>query len=197
MRLVKNKQMQLEEVDITKIKLDSKSRDDIPKILAGLQHLYSNKEIREQIFKALEKMIPSKVNKDNGRPGMQLWQIFVLGMLRLNLNIDYDRLQSLANQYKNIRQMLGHGSWDKTYYKCQTLKDNLRLFTPEILDEINQMVVMEEIRPGKGPGQSRAHYTRYKNNEGKTIRTYKDSYDRAGKFQGRKLLTGGPEGRVK
>jgi RHS repeat-associated protein len=53
-----------------------------------------------------------------------------------------------------------------------------------------------EVRPGKGPGQSRAEYIRYKNAEGKTIRTYKDSYDRANKFQGRKPLRGGPEGRL-
>jgi hypothetical protein len=38
--------------------------------------------------------------------------------------------------------MLGHGDWtDETEYKLQTLKDNLRLFTPEILDRINQEVV--------------------------------------------------------
>ena len=30
---------------------------------------------------------------------------------------------------------------DKTTYNRQTIKDNLRLFTPEILDEINQLVV--------------------------------------------------------
>jgi RHS repeat-associated protein len=52
-----------------------------------------------------------------------------------------------------------------------------------------------EVRPGKGPGQSRAEYVRIKNEKGKTIKTYKDSYDRANKFQGRKPLRGGPEGR--
>ncbi|MBM9539255.1 ISNCY family transposase, partial [Desulfobulbus alkaliphilus] len=30
---------------------------------------------------------------------------------------------------------------DVKYYNLQTLKDNLRLFTPEILDRINQEVV--------------------------------------------------------
>ncbi len=72
---------------------------------------------------------------------MSLWRILVLGMLRLNLNWDYDRLQSMANDYKSIREMLGHPSWDDHYYELQTLKDNLRLFTPAILDEINQIVV--------------------------------------------------------
>ncbi len=52
-----------------------------------------------------------------------------------------------------------------------------------------------EVRPGKGPGQSRAEYVRYKNSKGEIIKTYKDSYDRANKWQGRKPLRGGPEGR--
>ena len=51
------------------------------------------------------------------------------------------------------------------------------------------------VRPGKGPGQSRAEYVTVKTKDGRTIRTYKDSYDRGNKFQGRKPLRGGPEGR--
>lgn len=38
--------------------------------------------------------------------------------------------------------MLGHGDWsDTTRYERQTLKDNLRLFTTELLDRIHQEVV--------------------------------------------------------
>src|SRR5271168_4001822 len=109
MRVVKNPQMQLGEVDISQIKINAKSRDDIPKILRGLQHIYINTSIREEIFKLLEKMIAPKINKRNGRPGMELWKIFVMGVLRLDLNIDYDRLHHLVNYDKLIRQMLGHG----------------------------------------------------------------------------------------
>lgn len=73
---------------------------------------------------------------------MTQWQILVLGVLRLGLNADYDRIQELANQHKTLRQMLGHSDWAaETYYELQTLKDNLRLFTPQILDRINQEVV--------------------------------------------------------
>lgn len=77
-----------------------------------------------------------------GRPGMHLWQILVLGTLRLNLNCDYDRIHDLANHHLKIRQMLGHGSFgDQPDYGLQTIKDNVSLFTPEILDQINQVVV--------------------------------------------------------
>ena len=38
--------------------------------------------------------------------------------------------------------MLGHSDWsDETHWHVQTLKDNLRLFTPEVLERINQVVV--------------------------------------------------------
>ena len=35
----------------------------------------------------------------------------------------------------------GHGTFDPTSYPYQTLKDNVTLFTPELLDKINQIVV--------------------------------------------------------
>jgi len=51
--------------------LNPKSRDDIPKLLRGLQYIYTSPEIREEVFSALEKMIPEKTNKKSGRPGMR------------------------------------------------------------------------------------------------------------------------------
>lgn len=142
MRAVRNPQMQIGEVDISQIKFDPKSRDDMPKLLKGFQYLYTNLEIRKEIFKILEENILPERNKNNGRPGMDLWRIFVLGVIRLNLNWDYDRLHERSNSHVLIRQMLGHSDfWDKHYYELQTIKDNVRLLTPELLDKINQVVV--------------------------------------------------------
>src|SRR5258708_6569121 len=92
MRIVKNPQMQFGEVDISAIKFNPKSRDDIPQILKGLQFIFTNENARVEIFKILEKNILPKINKNNGRPGMELWKIFVMGVLRLDLNYDYDRV---------------------------------------------------------------------------------------------------------
>lgn len=64
------------------------------------------------------------------------------------------------------------------------------------IEEIGPFRKIIEVRPGRDPGQSRAEYVRIKNATGETIRTYKDSYDRAGNFMGRKPLAGGPEGRA-
>ena len=137
-----NNQLKLGEVDISAIKFDLRSRDDIPKLLLGLQHIYCTAELRKQVFAILRELIPQGVDVENGRPGMYLWRIFVLGTLRLDCNWDYDRLQEMANHHKKIREMLGHGLSDAEYhYSLQTLKDNLSLFTPEVLDKINQVVV--------------------------------------------------------
>src|SRR6202022_2624040 len=104
-----------------------------------LQYIYTNENIRIEIFNMLEKNISPKINKKNGRPGMELWKIFVMGILRLDLNCDYDRLQDLVNHHSVIRQMLGHGAFDEEgNYELQTIKDNVNLLTPELLDEINQ-----------------------------------------------------------
>jgi IS5 family transposase len=141
MRVVQNPQMQIGEVDIAQIKFDPRSRDDIPKILKGLQYLYLNLPLRTQIFHLLETELAPKVNKRNGRPGMELWKILVCGVVRLDLNEDYDRLHELVNHHDTLREMLGHAMFDETNYPYQTLKDNVRLFTPELLDKINQVVV--------------------------------------------------------
>lgn len=142
MRAATKLQLQLGEIDIANIRLDPRSRDDIPQLLRGLQYLYTDKTLRAEIFEILAQLTPKTVSSELGRPGMALWKIFVMGSLRLNLNCDFDRLQELVNNHKTIRQMLGHGlTDDELTYRLQTLKDNVQLFTPGILDEINQVVV--------------------------------------------------------
>lgn len=152
MRNVRTPQMQIGQTDIADIVIDVTSRDDIPMILLGLQHIYTTKPLRKTIFKILEDVIPLKqadnttdivaVDANKGRPGMDQWSILVLGTLRLGLNADYDRIQELANQHRTLRMMLGHGIFttDKDYH-LQTLKDNLKLFTPAIMERINTEVV--------------------------------------------------------
>ena len=72
MRVVQNEQMTIGEVDISRINFDLKSRDDIPKILRGLQFVYTNVPLRTLIFQLLESKVAPKVSKSNGRPGMTL-----------------------------------------------------------------------------------------------------------------------------
>ena len=142
MRQTKNPQFKLGETPISEIEINLKSRDDIPPLLLGLQYIYTTAELRDRVFAILAQQIKPEADKNNGRPGMELWKILVLGVLRLNLNWDYDRLAEMANNHKTIRLMLGHGSFNDDYeYKLQTLIDNVSLLTPDILDEINTVVV--------------------------------------------------------
>jgi hypothetical protein len=152
MRTVFPPQLQIGQVDIARIPIDITSRDDIPMILLGLQHIYATEPLRERVFKILEEVIPYKsaeaqgipvaVASNKGRPGMDQWVILVLGTLRLGLNADYDRIQELANQHRTLRLMLGQGLFDEDkIYHLQTLKDNLKLFTPAIMARINAEVI--------------------------------------------------------
>lgn len=142
MRKVIEPQMKLGESYIGDIEFDLRSRDEIPKLLMGLQHIYITKELREEVFEILKALVPEGVDAANGRRGMELWKILVLGTIRLNCNWDYDKLKEMADNHINLRRMLGHGMVDDDRaYAVQTLKDNVSLFTPEILDRINQVVV--------------------------------------------------------
>ncbi len=142
MRRVIDPQMKIGEKAIASIKFDLRCRDEIPKLLRGLQAIYCNRELREKVFAVLTEIIPDHIDPNNGRKGMDLWKIFVLGTLRLNCDWDHDKLHDIANNHKTLRQMLGHGTMDADYqYSLQTLKENISLFTPEVLDKINQLVV--------------------------------------------------------
>ena len=141
MRKVIDLQMEFWKTDIANIEFDLESRDEIPKLLMGLQYIYRTPSIRAQVFDILKQIVPIK-SQENGRPGMDLWKILVLGTLRLNCNWDYDKVQEMANNHHKLRQMLGHRQTDfQANYALQTIRDNITLLTPQILDEINQIVV--------------------------------------------------------
>ena len=142
MRKIIEYQMKFWEVAIESIEFDLKSRDEITKLLIGIQSIYFDKQTRIEAFAILNELTPKDVDCNNGRKGMDLWKIFVLGMLKLNTDIDFDKLHELANNHKNVRLMLGHSilDWDHLY-ALQTIRDNVSLFTPEILDKLNQVFI--------------------------------------------------------
>jgi len=129
----------IEEVD-----LKMRSRDQFPQLLAGLQYVFVTPGVNTSVFKLLEERICSK-NNHTGRPGLSLWEILVLGAVRLNLNIDYDRLHYMSNSDQKLRGILGVHSttpdWDLgKEYKLQTLKDNVSLLDEQTMLEINRLV---------------------------------------------------------
>jgi len=70
---------------IDQIKINMRCRDEIPKLLLGLQHIYCNPEVRQKVFDILKTMLPDNVDVNNGRPGMDLWKILVMGSIRLTV----------------------------------------------------------------------------------------------------------------
>jgi len=70
MRKTIDPQMKLEQVDISEIEFDLRSRDEIPKLLMGLQYIYCTPEIRKEVFKILEGMVPRGTDANTGRPGV-------------------------------------------------------------------------------------------------------------------------------
>ena len=95
MRKVIETQKQFGQTNIEDINFDLQSRDEITKLLIGLQAIYCNAIVRNKVFDLLLKLVPEKVDSGNGRPGMDLWVVFVLGMLRLCCNIDYDKIKCM------------------------------------------------------------------------------------------------------
>lgn len=74
------------QIDISAITFNTKSRDDISKLLRGLQGICTNIELRERVFSILAEVRPDRKNGDgkadvhNGRPGMEQWTILVPGV---------------------------------------------------------------------------------------------------------------------
>jgi transposase, IS5 family len=142
MRKVIDEQMKLGEVDVSRIEFDPRSRDEIPQLLMGLQHIYCDLELRTRVFALLEEAMPAGRSEAVGRPGMDLWRVLVLGTVKLNCEWNYDKVKEMADNHLKIREMLGHVPYlDDTKYPLQTLRDNVSLLTPELLEKINVLVV--------------------------------------------------------
>lgn len=62
---------------ISETKFPVKSRDEFPALVTALVELFNTPEYNDNIFRILESKINKNI-KNTGRPGMNLWQIFVL-----------------------------------------------------------------------------------------------------------------------
>ena len=67
MRHVFSPQMSIGQIDISDIQIDVSSRDDIPGILLGLQHIYTTQPLRDAVFKILEEIAPTIRDNDEAK----------------------------------------------------------------------------------------------------------------------------------
>lgn len=143
MRKTFEPQLRLGTTPIEEVKIPLKSRHEVPAIVHALQAIYCNNEINEKVFSILSaKIIGNK--KQTGRPGMDLWYILVLGVLRLATNSNYDELEHYANYDSLIRQIMGIenqlGEPDIIFH-YNTLRENISKFDEDMLKQINDIIV--------------------------------------------------------
>jgi len=136
-------QPDLQLTPIEKIRLPLRSRDELPPILAGLQWIWMHPTLKAEILALLEAAVLAD-KKVTGRTGMNLWQILVLGVVRLGLDADWDRMEHIANYDALVRQMLEvpaapWGEEDKRFGH-QTLRDNVALLDDPLLQAINARI---------------------------------------------------------
>lgn len=137
-------QMTLGTIPIGETKITTKKRSGaLPGLCAALKEIFINPEWNERVFEILEgKIMAGK--KRTGRPGMDLWQIFVLSQVRLCQNISYDELHDLANHHTLIRQIMGIEKgfgYERLEFGYQNIVDNISLLDDETVRELNQVIV--------------------------------------------------------
>lgn len=161
-------QLALGRTPIERVVLPARSRDELPPVLAGLQWIFQTPELNSQIFELLEKKVVG-VKKVTGRPGLDLWHILVLGIVRLALDCDYDRLEYLANYDSLLRQILGLNptlSDQEKPFHYKTLSENVCHVEEELLQQINALVV----------AAGRAAFKKKENGLAEPIQAKADSY---------------------
>lgn len=130
-------------VPIGEVVINLKSRHELPPVLFALQYAFNDEKMNKEIFSMLDAHILAGKAK-TGRIGMSLWEILVLGTVKLCLNADYDRLHDLANNHIELRGILGVQKSDFSigkYYHLQTMKDNVKLLDEETIKAINLIIV--------------------------------------------------------
>ena len=175
MRIVHNPQMIIGAISIEDIEFDPRSRDDITAVLRGIRHVYCDEQLRGGVRPARlppaarsaaggpgrprrgrgRRRLPAAGGHHpaTGRPGMDLWQVLVLALLKQGINCDFDRLADLANEHLDVRRMLGlPDGLAEPSFTHRTLARNVSLLTPALLAEVNQRVVVAGLRlAGVGP----------------------------------------------
>ena len=111
MRKVFDRQQQFGRQPVANIELNLNCRDEIIPVLAALRHIYLQPELRDRILALVAADVNRQSRDDCGREGLTYWQILVLAAVRLGCNLDYDRLQDLAEQHRALRHMMGVGDW--------------------------------------------------------------------------------------
>jgi hypothetical protein len=137
-------QQRLDCQTVLNVQLNLDCRDEIIPVLRALQQIYSKPELRDNILDLISQDVNDVSRNDLGREGMDYWQILVLAAVRLGCNLDYDKLQDLAEQHRAMRHMMGIGDWEKDEtFNWRRVRDNVCLLQPTTIEKISHLIVGE------------------------------------------------------
>lgn len=126
------------------VELNLNCRDEIVPVLKALQHLYGQPALRKEILDLVAQDVNGDARDDLGREGMDYWQILVLAAVRLGCNLDYDKLQDLAEQHLALRHIMGIGDWcEERDFSWRRIRDNICLLKPSTIEKISHAIVGE------------------------------------------------------
>ncbi len=129
---------------VPEVRLNTDCRDEIIPILRALQHIYGRPDLRDELLDAVAHDVNGTTCADHGRPGMAYWSILVLGAVRLGCNLNYDRLQNLAEEHRSLQLIMGIGDWrDEPKFDWRCLRDNIALLSPDTIERLNHLIVAE------------------------------------------------------
>ena len=136
-------QLSIGQIAIEDTAISHKRKNALHELLIALRELFCTPEYNEKIFLILDKHINGN-KKETGRPGLDLWIIFVLAQVRLCLNTSYDMLHDLANNHHTMRCLMGIAhefGYPRTELEYQNIYDNVSLVSDDMLKEINELIV--------------------------------------------------------
>jgi hypothetical protein len=147
MRKSFSRQTRLDCQTIPEVTLNLKCRDEIIPILYSLQHIYGQPHMRDEILDLVAQDVNKDSRDDRGREGLDYWHITVLAAARLGCNLDYDKLQDLAEQHRALRHTMGIGDWQENVdFNSRRIRDNLCLLQSETIEAISHCIVAEAYR---------------------------------------------------
>jgi IS5 family transposase len=144
MRVPFEPQLRLAGTAVLDVRLNTNCRDEIIPILAALQYIYSQPALRDELLDAVAQDVNGNSDPERGRPGMHYWSILVLAAVRLGCNLNYDKLQNLAEEHRSLRNIMGIGGWDdEPSFDWRCIRDNVCLLLPETIERLNHLIVAE------------------------------------------------------
>jgi hypothetical protein len=147
MRKAMERQQRLGCPTVSEVELNHNCRDEIIPVLTALQHIYSQPALRDGILRAVAADVSRKTSRRRGRKGMDYWPILVLAAVRMGCNLNYDKLQDLAEQHRALRGIMGIGDWDESdgsgSFDWRRIHDNVTKVSPETMERISHLIVAE------------------------------------------------------